>query len=228
MSDRRDMPSLETDMVKMINLVTIYMFASACGKADSNSSKNSSSTEIEGTWTQSCGTDDPETEENKNYDIAVDVISGNNISSTWDMFTDNECKNKYLSIRGKATFIIGDLLESPSGAKGIDYQPTEIYMTALDSGVVSHFNGEGEGATKLCGGGWVLGQERKLTNENCKDSPDFNKVENKSYGIYKIEGNQQFGGDGDIDNNGEDEPETDGTSAAKRPKVLDTRPSKKS
>jgi hypothetical protein len=199
---------------KLLSLLTILVIG--CGKKDKTSSTRNSS-QLEGRWTRACGTDPEVTEEAKQYDSTIIVFKDSSFSATIDLFSDSSCKTKLYSTTTKGSFIIGGDLLSPTGAKAIDYTPTESIFTLYEESYVQQFNGEVEDSSKVCGGGWVLGQSKTLTNALCKNGL-FSDIDDKNYDLFKIDGKSLFEGD----SSGSEE--TDGSSAAKRPKILATRP----
>jgi len=206
-----------------VSLIAILVFSIvSCGKKDEKTPQTIT-TELEGKFTKACGTDDAADAESKTYSTEMLTFQGNTGTVSQNTFSDSGCTVKLLSIDQKVTFTIGEAVALPAGAKALDITPTETVLTIYDENYVKLFNAEGAAeGEKTCGGGWVSGQAKKLTNALCKGSGSFEKVEDKAYAVFKLDGKSLFLGQTD------NTPETDGSSASKRAKTLESRPSVKS
>jgi len=222
-----------------VSLIALLVFLGiSCGKDDDKKTTSGArgkdddkktteddkkTTELEGKFTTPCGTDDAADVEEKTYSVSVWTFEGNTVTASDDSYSDSGCTVKLISATQKGTFALGEALTSPAGAKALDITPTETIFTIYDENYVALFNGETEGQEKICGGEWVSGQAKKLTNALCNKETDgdFRKIEDKFYGVFKLDGKNLFLGKSD------DTADTDGSSATKRAKALDSRPAVK-
>lgn len=199
----------------------LMMFAVVgCGSKDEKS--EASPSELEGSWTQSCGTDDASADEPE-YDATTAVYKGNTATATIVSYSDSGCTQKLFTFVLSATFTSGESVATPSGAKTLDLTISSLAATLHTDAYVQAFNGEAEGSSKACGGGWSKDLARTLSAADCADTASMKAIFDKSYGIYKIEAGVLY--EGDL---GDDGSATDGSSAEKRPTSFETRTSSKS
>src|SRR5688572_15548480 len=102
---------------------------SGCGKDDDDDKKATvAATELEGTWVQSCGSDEGADVEGRTFDKTTNVFTGNTVSISVEGFSDDKCTVKTYSSKATATFKISEAVTTPAGAKGTESTPTSVYM----------------------------------------------------------------------------------------------------
>ena len=198
-------------------------FAALYGCGSSKSASDTPATtksELEGTWNTACGLSDPGS---TSYDVITESYTGTAFKGLQQSYSDAACTTKTFSLRATGTFTSGTAVTTPTGAKTLDIKPTGVYFTLNSATYVDQFNGTAEGSTKICGGGWVINQEKQVTDVLCKDSADFATIEDTNFGIYKITGSQLTEGE-----SGDKGTATDASSAAKRPAAFSARSATKS
>jgi hypothetical protein len=165
----------------------------------------------EGKWLGGCFKDDVDGDAMQTYSITKASFTGGAFETDQDFFSDASCQQKLYSARMKGTFKTGASLAQPAGAYAITLTATEEYLTVHNADFVALYNGTMQDVTStpICGGGWAVGTERKLTKEACGDDVDDTQT---VYNIYKISGSKMYVGDV-----GDEGSSSDGSSADKLP-----------
>jgi hypothetical protein len=151
------------------------------------------------------------------------VYKGNTATATIVSYSDSACTQKLSTLVISATFTSGEAVATPSGAKTLDSTISSMAVTLHTDAYVQAYNGEAEGESKVCGGGWSKDVARTLSAADCADTASLKTVFDKSYGIYKVEAGVLY-----EDDSGDPGSATDGSSAEKRPTSFETRTWRKS
>ena len=123
-------------MSKILYIILISLFSLtviSCAKKSDDSS--SSTTEIEGTWVESCHAD------GSYYRINSLTVSGSNFVETNDWYSDSSCTNKIGKyINSYESLSIGDPITWNAGGTGHKFTTnlSDITYTSLTSDAVSY------------------------------------------------------------------------------------------
>ena len=163
-----------------ISIIILSLVLLSCGKKDDDSS---TTTELEGTWVESCHADAPY------YRINSLTVSGTNWVDTIEYHSDSSCATDV----GKYTYSyeslsIGDAIEV-SGVSGHKFTMTVIdkTFTPQSSDNVSGCN------TNSCWGltGWELNTPQSIAGKTQGDSTWWSKG-TSAYGKYTLDGSEIF------------------------------------
>jgi len=161
-------------------MVILTLVLLSCGKKDDDSS---TTTELEGTWTESCHAD------GSYYRINSLTVSGTNYVETHYFYSDSSCTTDV----GKYTYSyeslsIGDAIEI-SGVSGHKFTQTLSDSTykSLSSEDVSWCNNN-----SYCGlTNWELNTPQSIAGKTCGNTTWWSKG-TSAYGVYLIDGSELF------------------------------------
>lgn len=190
--------------LRRILVAGLVIGAFGCGKEDDDKV----TTELEGTWNRACqaGTGDDEGTSEK------ETVSFTGMSSelTVTSYSDADCTTESMRIVLSNSFTIGDEVAEPAGARAVDLKTSGLSFTLLTDAMVEAMN-----AANYCGGGFVKGTAKTITADTCDDA-SIKAAFNDSFDLYKLTDGKLYLGDKEVDTN------YDGTTAAKRPRALES------
>lgn len=192
--------------MKVRNLIVATVLLATtfgCGKEDD---KVGAASDADGTWSSTCASDGQ-----GGYTKTVSVISGGTRVDTAGTHSDAACLTAVSISALTSTFIVGNAVTAPAGAKEVNTKGTSLTLTYKTDAQVTAAN-----ATKVCGGGFVKDQPKVVSSTDCKDTILIKEYFNEIFSVYKIDGNKLYVGEC-----GEDGTATDCTAATKRPTTLD-------
>jgi len=182
--------------------VTSVSFAVSCGKKNDDTA--AATTELEGTWTDTCTA----SSDASSYSKSTTVITGTTSTTTSNIYTDAACTTVRDTVVSIATFSLGAAVSAPSGAKEYNSKISKILWTVKNDQAASY---------TTCGGGFTKNVAKELNATNCADDADLKSSFIDNCDVYKLDGTKlYFGKMGDAGT------ATDGTTAAKRPTTLET------
>lgn len=185
-------------IVGAVLVATIF----GCGKEDDKSAAS----DADGTWSSTCASDG-----NGGYAKAVSVISGGTSVMTSGTYSDAACLTATNLMAMTSTFIVGNAVTAPVGAKEVNSKATSLTLTYKTDAQVTTAN-----TAKVCGGGFVKDQPKVVSSTDCKDTIIFKEMFDEIFNVYKVDGNKLYMGDC-----GDDGSATDCSAATKRPTTLD-------
>lgn len=174
----------------------------SCGKEDDKSAAS----DADGTWSSTCASDG-----NGGYAKAVSVISGGTIVMTSGTYSDATCLTAVSISALTSTFVVGNAVTAPVGAKEVNSKATSLTLTYKTDAQVTTAN-----TAKICGGGFVKDQPKVVSSTDCKDTIIFKEMFDEIFNVYKVDGNKLYLGDC-----GDDGSATDCSAATKRPTTLE-------
>ncbi|MBX2880908.1 MAG: hypothetical protein KTR32_13285 [Granulosicoccus sp.] len=182
--------------------LTLALLQSACGGGGSGgtAAPEMMSTELTGTWRQSCRFNS----EDADYEQETLIIDGNEFTLVQSTFLDSQCAEKEQENTLSGTFAVGDsvMVNDGGNANELDLTLSAIALTVFTENTVSGANAAG-----LCGTtNWTSGVPVDISN--CMDISGT-EVPQQLFDIYRIDGDQLVTGD------------QAGMSAASRPMMLD-------
>lgn len=188
------------------------LLGAGCGEKDDEEAAKG---ELEGTWDQTCGSDDPATSTKRDFDVTTVVFTATDFTYTSTQYgSDSTCATKSITLKLSGTYKGGDAVTTPAGAKALDLTPVGLALTLHSDEEVSNFN---EGS--VCGGGWVKDTEKVVTKEACAGVDEIVATFDPQFTIYKVDGTNLYMGD----STASEAAGKDGKTAANRENVLETR-----
>jgi hypothetical protein len=165
---------------------------------------------IDGVWTTSCVT------ENDSFKKFVLNISGSISTKTEFKYEDASCTTEISQIAYQSSFALGTNVATPVGALAFEQTVTKMIMTLKSQELVQLANGTPEFGMPplICGGGFTINVPKELTASTCQGDEIYSDLFQKSFDIVKLDGDKLYFGQIDKTN--------DGSSAANRPKQLET------
>ncbi len=171
-------------ILKSLLIFVFISFYLSCNKA-SDKSGESTTTELEGTWsTLDCVT---VTEEGDQEAVSWAIVfQGSRMTKTvlgYSTSCTDPARPQSFKMIYEFGFTLGSDVSSPSGAKKIDLVLNSIKATPLSDGSVSDFN-----TSPLCTEitTWKKNEEKDITGETCLG--EKLSVGTNSYDIYKLDG----------------------------------------
>jgi hypothetical protein len=192
--------------MKVKNLIVATVLVATifgCGKEDD---KVGAASDADGTWSSACDSDG-----NGGYSKVVSVISGGMTVDTSGTYSDAACLTAVSLMAMTRTFIVGNAVAAPAGAKELYTKATSLTLTYKTDAQVTAAN-----AANICGGGFVKDQPKVVSSTDCKDTLIIKEMFDEIFNVYKVDGNKLYVGEC-----GEDGTATDCTAATKRPTTLD-------
>lgn len=197
-----------------------FVFAillNACKQSESSSnppngnganSAGVSTANMVGTWTSGCITYSGNFNNNVKYKRTSVAISSTNFSVTTQEFADQSCTIPAgVNIASSSNYTLGQGIANIPGAKAFDSVPTSFTITVNDQVTADTYN-----SNQTCGrGNWVKGGTQDVLS--CKDASGKPLV-SPYFDIIQVTGNTLM--------NGKSDEAHDGSTAAKRPVILDT------
>lgn len=144
-------------------------------------------TALEGNWALPCGTFGSAANP-QSYTTGTKTFKGTRITVFYTTYEDEDCTRKLTSFRTEGSFKLGKA--EADGTMPLDVTPSKSFWTAHSKDTLDNYNAE-----KVCGGGFVLDQEKFLEKAVCGSSDAFKKTFTTSYGLVRIDGDQLFEGD---------------------------------
>ncbi len=192
--------------MKVKNLIVATVLVGTifgCGKEDD---KAGAASDADGTWSSTCASDG-----NGGYKKAVSVISGGTSVMTSGTYSDAACLTATNLMAMTSTFIVGNAVTAPVGAKEVNSKATSLTLTYKTDAQVTAAN-----TANVCGGGFVKDQPKVVSSTDCKDTIIFKEMFDEIFNVYKVDGNKLYMGEC-----GQDGTATDCSAATKRPTTLD-------
>lgn len=191
--------------VKILVAATVIVASTfSCGKEDD---KAATASEIDGTWSSTCKSDN-----NGGFEKTVFVIAGGTGVMTSGTYSDVACTTATSLMAMTSSFTAGSAVTAPAGAKELNMKGLSITFTYNTADDVSEAN-----ATNICGGGFVKDQPKTVTATDCANTEGLKDSFKEEFSIYKVDGNKLYTGDC-----GDEGTATDCSAATKRPSALDT------
>lgn len=162
----------------------------------------------EGTYDQAC----------RSGYARQEIFEGEEATYVERNFADSVCTDLSLEVRSRGRLSYGPALERPAGASAIDFQFLRVSLVPKKAWVADLYR-----ARNLCGlSSWRVNEETEITGRSC-DFYDLGRYApvpeagSVRYGIYRVEK------DGSL-YLGQLQPERDGSSPERRPRVFDPVP----
>lgn len=191
------------NITKKLFTLLILMIALIFIACNAEEEEDKVTTELEGTWTQSCK------QEGQDYRTGS-MPSGNTWSLAYTSYSDSTCATKIVSVTLSTSFTIGNEVSGLTGTKEIDMTFTAAQLTIHDDTEVASNNADGFYGYM----DWVKDTPKDIFGKKYDgtDDPDFG---NPRYNIFRIDGSNLYFGDSDMCSS------DCYTSAANRPTALD-------
>jgi hypothetical protein len=187
----------------LVAATVIAASAFSCGKEDEKAGAGS---DADGTWSSTCTSDG-----NGGYAKSVSVISGSTRVDTSGTYSDATCLTATSLMAITNTFVVGNAVNAPSGAKEVNTKGTSLTLTYKTDEQVTLSN-----QANICGGGFVKDQPKVVSANDCANTPVLKEFFVEIFTVYKVDGNKLYLGEC-----GEDGTATDCSAATKRPTTLD-------
>ena len=167
-------------MKYLISIIILSLVLFSCSTEDDSTT---TTTELEGTWVESCHNDDPY------YRINPLTVSGTNWVDTLELHSDSSCATDVgMYTHSYESLSIGDAVEV-SGVSGHKFTMTisDTTYTPQSSDNVSGCN------TNSCWGltGWELNTPQSIAGKTQGDSTWWSKG-TSTYGAYILDGSELF------------------------------------
>lgn len=185
----------KSDRFELTAVTTLFVLIFAVGcKTESNSDQQepvapaTSAAALVGNWGQGC-------KKSKltqpTWQTSQANISATTVSYLFRQYSDQNCTTLTgVELAGSATYTVGELVTSVSGARAIDTVPKSLTIKPNDQTTVNNFN-----QMSYCGNcNWVLGVAQNAAS--CRNS-DGTLAMAPSYSIFKVVGDVYFPGKSD-------------------------------
>ena len=133
------------------------------------------SVSLDGTYQQACSS--------KEKDTSEIVISGNNLSVTYTLYTDDACATARYVYKGNLTFVVGSSVTAATGETANQITLTHVSQGATNSTDASTAESNEDGAYGFTD--WVTGTEKDITGLNYDDG-STNSTSVAGYVFYDL------------------------------------------